>query len=266
MERECGDGVKIWWEERGVGDPSLLLVHGHTGSSTDFVDHVDYLAERRRVVTMDHRGHGQSEHGPPEHYTFDQLTDDLVALIEHVTEGPVDLLGHSMGGRVAMRAALARPDLVRSLILMSTSATGFDDPWAYVSTVTDQLRIRGMSFLDENPYVEPGDWHLTDEMLRSRRANRDALDVEAFIGMSRELSNAPAVLDELAALDIPMAIIVGRRDQLRHASRAMAKAIPQAAFHQLRRAYHFPHLSHQEQWRTIVEEHLASLTATGATS
>ncbi len=264
MECVAIEGVDIAWDQRGLGDPPLVLVHGYTGSSTDFIDHVDVLARRRRVVTLDLRGHGQSGHGPPDDYTFDQLTHDLISVIEHAGAGPADVLGHSMGGRIAIQAAIERPDLVRSLILMSTSATPFsDDPWAYVSTVTDQLRIRGMTFLDENPYHEPGDWRLSPEAVRRRRANRDRLDVEAFIALARELSTAPPVLDELAELTMPITVIVGRRDRLRSASKEIAKAVPHAMFHQVRRAYHSPQLSNPEQWRDLVEGHLDRVEGDG---
>ncbi len=259
MKREHVGDVEIAWDARGTGEPALLLVHGYTGSSTDFATHIDHLSQDRRLLTLDHRGHGESGHGPPQSYTFKQLTSDLIAVLEAAEAPRVDLLGHSMGGRIAMQAAIARPDLVRSLILMNTSAAAFDDPWSYVGTVTDQLRIRGMDFLDENPYLEPGDWRLSDEALRLRRTNRDVLDVEAFIGLARELSEAPPVLDEFAALDLPTTIIVGRRDSIRGASKELAKAVPSAVLNQVRGAYHFPQLSHPEQWRKLVDDHLGRL-------
>jgi len=257
MESVGVDGVEIAWTQTGIGDPALMFVHGYTGSSTDFVHHIDHFAQDRRVLTMDFRGHGQSGHSPPDRYTFDQLALDLIAVIEQAGAPPVDLLGHSMGGRIAMLAALKRPDVIRSLILMSTSASTFpDDPWAYVSTVTDQLRIRGMDFLDENPYHEPGDWRLSNGALRMRRANRDALDVEAFIGPAQELSCAPSVLENLASVRIPITLMVGRRDRIRTGSKEIAKAIPSARLHQIRRAYHSPQLSNPAHFREHVEDHL----------
>ena len=90
---------------------------------------MDELARRRRVVTYDHRGHGYSTKvGSLDGYTIQQLADDLAAFLDAVGGGPVDLLGHSMGGRVVMTMVLERPDLVRSLILMDTSAWSFQPP------------------------------------------------------------------------------------------------------------------------------------------
>src|ERR1700685_1094425 len=118
-------GVDLAWSERGsapAGTPTLVLCHGYTGSALDFSLVVDALAADRRVVTLDQRGHGYStKTGHLEGYTIEQLAADLAAFLGTVGEGPVDLLGHSMGGRVVMGAVLAHPELVRSLILMDTS-------------------------------------------------------------------------------------------------------------------------------------------------
>src|ERR1700683_1558189 len=126
------NGVDLAWSERGIsppGVPTLVLCHGYTGSALDFSLVVDALAADRRVVSLDQRGHGHStKTGHIEGYTIEQLSADLAAFLETVGEGPVDLLGHSMGGRVVMGVVLARPDLVRSLMLMDTSAWSFLPP------------------------------------------------------------------------------------------------------------------------------------------
>ena len=126
------NGVDLAWSERGSGlegASALVLCHGFTGSSFDFSLEVDALAVDRRVITLDQRGHGASTRtGHLDGYTVEQLVRDLTAFLEAVGDGPVDLLGHSMGGRVVMGVVLARPDLVRSLILMDTSAWSFLPP------------------------------------------------------------------------------------------------------------------------------------------
>src|ERR1700733_1880836 len=126
------NGVDLAWSERGSspgGTPTFVLCHGFTGSALDFALEVDALADDRRVVTLDQRGHGHStKTGHLDGYTVKQLAADLTAFLEAVGAGPVDLLGHSMGGRVVMGVTLARPDLVHSLILMDTSAWSFLPP------------------------------------------------------------------------------------------------------------------------------------------
>ena len=123
------NGVDLAWSERGSspeGTATLVLCHGFTGSSLDFALQADALATDRRVVTLDQRGHGASTRtGRLDGYTIEQLTADLGSFIEAIGAGPVDLLGHSMGGPVVMGVAVGRPDLVRSLILMDTTAMGW---------------------------------------------------------------------------------------------------------------------------------------------
>ena len=74
--------------------------------------------------------------GATERYSIDRLTADLIALLEPEVRAPVDLLGHSMGGAMSLRVTLARPDLVRSLILMDASAWSFVPPAELTMSLT----------------------------------------------------------------------------------------------------------------------------------
>ena len=115
--------VDLAYDDEGAGAPPLLLLHGYTGAASDFADVAPPLAASRRVVAYDQRGHGDSTNtGDAATYTFDQLTDDLTGFVDALDLAPFDLLGHSMGGIVAMRYVLAYPAKVRSLILMDTAA------------------------------------------------------------------------------------------------------------------------------------------------
>ncbi|MEJ7720721.1 MAG: alpha/beta hydrolase [Ilumatobacteraceae bacterium] len=118
-----------------------MLCHGYTGSAHDFALNIDALSARRPVLALDLRGHGRSHHAADEsRYSLEQLADDLVAFLEANGDGAVDLLGHSMGGWVSLAATIERPDLVRSLILMDTSAWRFGD-------TDDELRVLYAAFL-----------------------------------------------------------------------------------------------------------------------
>ena len=130
-------GVDLAWSERGrapSGTPTLVLCHGYTGSSHDFALQVDALAADRRVLTLDHRGHGHStKTGHARRLHHRAALGRPGRLLEAEGEGPVDLLGHSMGGRVVMGAgagparprALADPDGHQRLVL---PAAGRGDP------------------------------------------------------------------------------------------------------------------------------------------
>jgi pimeloyl-ACP methyl ester carboxylesterase len=111
------NGVRSWYDERGAGDP-LVLMHGALVDSRLYEKSTAALAEHFRVYTPDRRSHGRTPdvEGP---MSFDAMADDTVALLEQVVGGPTDLVGHSNGAFVALLTALRRPDLVRDLVMVS---------------------------------------------------------------------------------------------------------------------------------------------------
>ena len=267
-------GVEVAWSERGrspAGTPTFVLCHGYTGSSHDFALEVDALATDRRVVTMDQRGHGRSTRtGTLEGYTVEQLSADLAAFLDAVGEGPVDLLGHSMGGRVVLGVALRRPDLVSSLILMDTSAWSFipDD-----ETIRDLMQswieafdpAQGMPPTmslggPEDVLIEartPAAWRAAkDEIF----AGMDAYAVKA-LGLAlmgdREADTSPRRA-ELPAVRCPTTVIAGEYDHpMVDQAPALAAAVANGRLTVVEGAYHSPQLTHAEQWRAAVRAHLA---------
>jgi pimeloyl-ACP methyl ester carboxylesterase len=101
------------------GRPTLLMLHGWMDVAASFQFVVDALAEDRHVLALDWRGFGSSETPAADTYFFPEYLGDLEAVIEALfgsTPAPIDLLGHSMGGNVAMLYAGVRPGRVRRLV------------------------------------------------------------------------------------------------------------------------------------------------------
>lgn len=111
------DGVRTWYGEHGNGEP-LVLLHGGLLDSRFFAPNLAPLAERFHVYTPDRRGHGHTPDvdGP---ISYRLMADDTVTFLERVVGGPAHLVGHSDGAIVAMLVALARPDLVDRLVMIS---------------------------------------------------------------------------------------------------------------------------------------------------
>ena len=111
------DGVKIWYDEHGTGDP-LVLMHGGLVDARFFEPNLGALAERFHVYTPERRGHGHTPDvdGP---ITYQLMADDTIAFLETVVGEPVDLVGHSDGAFVAMLVAMQRPELVKRLVMIS---------------------------------------------------------------------------------------------------------------------------------------------------
>ena len=115
------DGVEIAFIDEGEGEP-ILLIHGFASNhrvnwvSTSWVR--DLVAAGRRVVAFDNRGHGES--GKPREsaaYTTPNMAEDARRLLDHLEIARTDVMGYSMGARIAAFLALAHPERVRSVVL-----------------------------------------------------------------------------------------------------------------------------------------------------
>jgi pimeloyl-ACP methyl ester carboxylesterase len=109
--------VKTWYAEHGEGE-TVVLLHPGGADARAWAPNLDAFAARFRVLTPERRGHGRTAdiEGP---MTYAFMTEDTVAFVEAVAGGPVHLVGCSAGAVVALMVAVARPDLVRRLELVS---------------------------------------------------------------------------------------------------------------------------------------------------
>jgi pimeloyl-ACP methyl ester carboxylesterase len=133
MRVPSDDGTEIAVEILGDNHPgpTLVFIHGWTFSSRSW-HYQRMLAERHRLVLMDHRDHGESGTGPREHRTIDQIGRDLYAVLEATCAGrDVVLVGHSMGGMTIMSLAAQHADLfgsqIKAVALLDTSAKRPED-------------------------------------------------------------------------------------------------------------------------------------------
>jgi pimeloyl-ACP methyl ester carboxylesterase len=113
------DGLSLYYEEHGSGEP-LVLLHGGIGASEMFAAILDELAEARRVIAVDLPGHGHTR-DVDRPLRAELLADDVAALIEHLGLERADVMGYSLGGMVALRTAIQHPARVRRLVLVSTA-------------------------------------------------------------------------------------------------------------------------------------------------
>lgn len=113
----------IYYEDSGGTGPPVLLSHGFLMGHDMWSHQVDALEDSYRVVTYDERGWGQTTSTAP--FTFWDMADDAVALLDHLGLDSAVFGGMSQGGFLALRAALQSPDRVRALILVDTHARTF---------------------------------------------------------------------------------------------------------------------------------------------
>jgi pimeloyl-ACP methyl ester carboxylesterase len=120
-------GVSLYWEERGAGEP-VLIVAGTGGDHSLWDATAELWAIRHRVITYDNRGTGQSDRpSDPESYSARVLADDAAALLDAIGIERAHVAGHSLGAAIAQELAINHPEKVASLQLHCT--WGRTDAW-----------------------------------------------------------------------------------------------------------------------------------------
>lgn len=285
------DGTEIAVEILGDNHPgpTLVFTHGWTFSSRSW-HYQRMLAERYRIVLMDHRDHGESGRGPRDNRTVDQVGRDLHAVIGATcADRDVVLIGHSMGGMTILALAAARPELfgtrVRAVAMVDTSAAR--DP-------EDAFGLRG-------PLATAFTKNWTTELAlmvsdparaeqRRRSGSRVSVTISRFLNFGvkpdRRLTRfteamsaaTPAEVvgdfwltldahDKRAALatlgNVPTLVVVGDRDRLTppaHA-RAIAAAVPGSKLLEVRGAGHVPMLEQPEVVNAALRDLVESVPA-----
>ena len=258
----CDIETAYW--ETGAGPP-FVWVHGFTGAKLDFLNQLSWFADQRRLIAVDLRGHGESSHQAP--YSFDQLAVDLLAFLDALDLMRIDLLGHSMGGMIAMRLAVEYPERVRSLVLMDTAPGPIE---VATPTIRDQLadtvRDKGCDALVPMMKVQPPDaarQRGIDYLGQAEHWRRIAeklgqMDPEAFIALADELANHDSYEGRLSEITCPTTVIVGEHDQpFLKPSQTMAHHIPDAQLIMVPAAAHSPQYENHEDWRAAIESHLS---------
>ena len=119
------DGVKLYYEVYGAGEP-LLLVHGNGGSIADLGAQIAHFRKRYKVIAMDSRDQGKSGDSPDK-LTYEKMTDDLAALLDHLKAGPVNVLGWSDGGIEALLLGIRHPAKVKKIAAMAANLNPSED-------------------------------------------------------------------------------------------------------------------------------------------
>jgi pimeloyl-ACP methyl ester carboxylesterase len=113
-------GVRLFYERQGDGNPPLVFVHGIACNHDDWQLQVDFFGTQYSVITCDLRGHGASD-SDPERCNIETYGADITALLSALELPPAILIGHSMGCRVVLEAYLDAPQQVAALILIEGS-------------------------------------------------------------------------------------------------------------------------------------------------
>jgi len=130
------DSERIHYISAGQGDVTLLFIHCWSCNSTFWNAQLSYFSKKYQVIALDLAGHGASG-ASRKNYSIAKFADDVSAVVNDLKLNNVILIGHSMGGAVAVEAALILPEKVRGVVAVDAFATGY--PWPEKAAIAAQL-------------------------------------------------------------------------------------------------------------------------------
>jgi pimeloyl-ACP methyl ester carboxylesterase len=251
------DGVKIYYEVHGKGDP-IILSHGYSATSKMWEKQVEALRGRNRVIVWDMRGHGQSDSPADLARCSEQATvDDMAALLD-ACDAPTAIVGGlSLGGYMSLAFNLRLPQRVRSLLLFDTGPGYKSDSaraeWNKNAEARAQaLETQGLAALGQRSREVEASQH------------RGALGLAlAARGMLAQRDDR--VIRSLPEIRVPTLVVVGSDDKPFHAATDyMAAKIPRATKVVIAGAGHAANIDQPQAFNRALIDYLDSLGAAAA--
>lgn len=213
------DGVRLAYWDEGAGDP-ILLIHGFASNvATNWIDPGwvrALVANGRRVIALDNRGHGQSEKlYEPERYGAPIMAEDARALLDHLGIERADVMGYSMGARIAAFLVLKYPERVRSVILAGLG----------INMVRGMVGAGPLAKAFEAKSIDD----VTNDTARSFRAFAELTksDLRALAACMRG-PREKITPELLSGIHVPVLVAVGTEDVIGGSGAELAALIPGA--------------------------------------
>ena len=258
--------LNLSYDDVGSGKETIIFAHGVLLNRTIFQNQIDTLKEHYRCIAFDFRGHGQSS-ATKGGYSMDSLADDVISFIETLGCSPCHFVGHSMGGFVALRVAIERPDLLRSLILISSSADREPpkNKVKYWGMTLVLLLTGGLRFIMKDVMeVMFGEIFRNDS---ERAAEREYWE-NHLLNIHRNVTQVvlqvlhrESVYQNLREIKTPVLILVGGEDKTTDETKAtrMKDAFPKAELEVIPRSGHSPMVETPEMVNTALREFLTTV-------
>lgn len=258
------DGLRLHVRVQGEGEP-LVLLHGFTGSVEAWGgETLRGLSQAFQVVAVDLLGHGRSDFSPhPNRYRIEEILADLAQILDSMAVEKARWLGYSMGGRVALAAAVLQPARVSALILESGSPGLAGENERRARRRADEALAEGILRGGMDAFVDH--WmglplfatqgKLPTPVREANRERRLRNNPEALAACLRGLGTGaqPSFWDDLGSIGIPTLLLAGEEDQkFTEIARKMAERIPAAELRVIPRSGHSIHLENPFAWVAAV--------------
>jgi pimeloyl-ACP methyl ester carboxylesterase len=261
------DGVRIYFEEHGRGEP-VLLAYGIGGNAGMWEPNIDALSADHRLILWEPRGHARSDSPEdPRQVTFAHWTWDLHDLMDYLGLERAVVGGLSLGGGIATRFTLAHPERVRALIIVdSSSASGL--PLGVDNIVMRAKSIEvtlagGMDAMAE--FAIASNPNVAGRLKLDPTARKEIFDYYrmltpiGYANALRALLQMDYITDRLVEITVPTLLVCGDEDPSLGPMREIQRRIPQAKFALLAPAGHFGNRDQPEAFNLAVVKFVQSL-------
>ncbi|WP_417508856.1 alpha/beta fold hydrolase [Methylophaga sp.] len=251
--------MKLHYQESGEGTP-LIIIHGLFGSADNWRSMAKYFSRFYRVISVDLRNHGRSPHSDEQNFTV--MADDIHELCEDLQLEHLHMLGHSLGGKVAMMFAAMYPQLVSKLIVVDIS------PRQYFSAHTplmDAMMALNLSQFTRRTEVDDAlAESIPDKAVRQFLLMNLVSEQETFqwrINLPALKANYPelmAAISEDEMFTMPSLFIYGElSDYVTEQDRQqISKQFTETRFSCIEKAGHWVQAERPQQFKKVVEEFL----------
>jgi pimeloyl-ACP methyl ester carboxylesterase len=262
------DGIEIYYEVHGTGTPFLFFSETACAGDVWNTFQVPEFSRDHRVITHDYRGTGKSTR-PTLQYSCEDFVDDAAAILDHLNAGPAIVLGHSMGGRVAMLMALKYPEKVKKVIVASVGPGVANAPpipfkmckemveWGFEKYVREHTLEVGWTpeYIERHP-------ERVEHFLKIRMGNLPTLEDYLRHVVARQACDLSKRLREIKQ---PILVIVGAADHgsatgasHREASEVMVKELPNGRFAVIPNEAHNYFMTNPDEAHRIIRNFLNS--------
>ena len=253
--------VRYHFEQFGTGDIPLVMLHGFTGSTKNWQHLLSYLVDDFRITLIDIIGHGRTASPADfERYQMKYVATDILS----IASAPINLLGYSMGGRLALYIATHYPEAINKLLLESASPGLLTEEERNTrrtsdNDLADKIEANGIAWFADF-WASLGLWHTqTPQQKEYLTAGRLQNTTQGLANSLRGMGTGimPSLWEQIENLKIPIQLIAGQYDtKYVRINQQMLKHLPNANLQVVADAGHTVNLEQSAEYLKILQHFL----------
>ena len=208
-------GLRVRYADRGFGDSVVLLLHGFGGDLDNWMFNLDSLAEKHRVLALDLPGHGQSVKTNVDP-SLSGMATFVRKFLDVLSVSSLHVVGHSMGGAIAMQLASDSPKTVKSLGLICSAGLGPDINSDYLRGFVEAQSQQELKLVLQQLFVDESlvNLQLVNDLLNYKRMDGVEASLNALSETLISAGEQTFLTDNIVASGIPVLVIWGKQDRI----------------------------------------------------